>query len=88
MVPPSPPIPPTTAAKRWSVVALTNNFAKSEGEIWGEGPDAEVARAAYPSCTVDTEAEFLGWTDGVTPKWLRDLFDDFCDSSTVGLRYV
>ncbi|KAH7889894.1 HAD-like domain-containing protein [Phlebopus sp. FC_14] len=34
----------------------------------------------------DSELQFLGWQDGPTPKHLRDLFDDFYDSSQVGLR--
>ncbi|KAJ3966086.1 HAD-like domain-containing protein [Lentinula raphanica] len=33
-----------------------------------------------------SELEFLGWTDGATPKKLRAMFDDFCDSSTLGAR--
>lgn len=32
------------------------------------------------------EAAFLGWTDGPTPTHLRQLFDDFCDSSSYGMR--
>lgn len=32
------------------------------------------------------ELAFLGWEDGATPQHLRDLFDDFCDSSTLGKR--
>ncbi|KAG6874280.1 hypothetical protein C0995_001505 [Termitomyces sp. Mi166 len=32
------------------------------------------------------EAKFLGWGDGATPSHLRALFDDFCDSSTLGMR--
>jgi len=32
------------------------------------------------------EASFLGWEDGPTPNHLRQLFDDFCDSSTYGMR--
>lgn len=32
------------------------------------------------------ELEFLGWSEGATPSHLRDLFDDFCDSSTLGMR--
>lgn len=32
------------------------------------------------------ELAFLGWGDGATPQHLRDLFDDFCDSSTLGKR--
>ena len=32
------------------------------------------------------EAAFLGWKDGPTPNHLRQLFHDFCDSSTHGMR--
>lgn len=32
------------------------------------------------------ELEFLGWKEGVIPGHLRDLFDDFCDSSALGMR--
>jgi hypothetical protein len=34
------------------------------------------------------ELDFLGWKEGATPPALRALFDDFCDSSTFGMRYV
>jgi hypothetical protein len=33
------------------------------------------------------ELEYLGWKEGATPPALRALFDDFCDSSTLGMRY-
>ncbi|KAF5372944.1 hypothetical protein D9758_001672 [Tetrapyrgos nigripes] len=33
-----------------------------------------------------SELAFLGWDDGATPQELRQLFDDFCDSSTLGTR--
>lgn len=33
-----------------------------------------------------SELEFLGWSDGATPSHLRELFDDFCDSSALGTR--
>lgn len=32
------------------------------------------------------ELKFLGWQQGAVPSQLRELFDDFCDSSTLGLR--
>jgi len=32
------------------------------------------------------ERRFLGWDDGATPTHLRELFDDFCDSSSLGMR--
>ena len=31
---------------------------------------------------------FLGWEQGVAPPSLRNLFDDFCDSSVLGMRQV
>jgi hypothetical protein len=35
------------------------------------------------------ERKFLGWDDnGATPIHLRELFDDFCDSSSLGMRFV
>ena len=34
------------------------------------------------------EAAFLGWEDGPTPNHLRALFDDLCDSSSLGMRWV
>jgi hypothetical protein len=36
----------------------------------------------------DDELSFLGWHEGPTPPRLRALFDDFCDSSTMGMRSV
>ncbi|KAH7909715.1 HAD-like domain-containing protein [Hygrophoropsis aurantiaca] len=57
------------AARKWLIIALTNNFAKhSQSEI----PESEL--------------RFLGWQDGPTPPHLRALFDDFCDSSQLGMR--
>jgi hypothetical protein len=35
-----------------------------------------------------SELDFLGWSDGSTAKEVKELFDDFVDSSVVGLRYV
>jgi len=32
------------------------------------------------------EAAFLGWEGGPIPNHLRQLFDDFCDSSNYGMR--
>lgn len=34
------------------------------------------------------ELHFLGWGEGATPNHLRELFDDFCDSSNLGMRLV
>lgn len=55
------------AAGTYKVIALTNNFAKTDV------PPSELA--------------FLGWDEGgPTPPRLRELFDDFCDSSALGMR--
>ncbi|KAI9064322.1 HAD-like protein [Trametes sanguinea] len=71
------------AAGRWRVIALTNNFSKSEADIIGDSPPPP---EKYPHFTVQSELEFLGWTEGPVPARLRALFDDFCDSSTLGMR--
>ncbi|PPQ64023.1 hypothetical protein CVT24_009397 [Panaeolus cyanescens] len=35
----------------------------------------------------EEEREFLGWSDqGAVPDELKSLFDDFCDSSSLGMR--
>lgn len=34
-----------------------------------------------------SEREFLGWTEGAIPTHLLTLFDDFCDSSRLGMRW-
>ncbi|KAI0721656.1 HAD-like protein [Cerioporus squamosus] len=71
------------AAGRWRVIALTNNFSKSDADIIGDAPPP---KEQFPHFTVQSEREFLGWQDGATPPRLRALFDDFCDSSTLGMR--
>ncbi|TFL07697.1 HAD-like protein [Pterulicium gracile] len=54
------------------IIALTNNFSAFDS------PEQPIA---------DTERAFLGWGDeGPVPEHLRRLFDDFCDSSSLGLR--
>ncbi|KAG9318280.1 HAD-like protein [Chiua virens] len=58
------------AIGRWRIIALTNNFG-------GHDTSPEIPEA---------ELQFLGWQDGPIPKHLRELFDDFYDSSAVGLR--
>ncbi|KAF8894462.1 epoxide hydrolase [Infundibulicybe gibba] len=58
-------------AGRHKLIALTNNFAKS----------------ATMEPIPQSELEFLGWENGgATPDHLRVLFDDYCDSSTLGIR--
>ena len=79
------------AARKWRVIALTNNYSKSKHTIIGdENGDAASAppRDRYPNFSVETELAFLGWSEGATPPKLRALFDDFCDSSELGMRLV
>ncbi|KAF8590446.1 HAD-like protein [Ramaria rubella] len=66
------------ASGKYRTIALTNNFSKSEDTI--------LAGAPQVNFSVQEELEFLGWQEGATPPPLRALFDDFCDSSTLGLR--
>ena len=73
----------TPATGRWRVIALTNNFSKTDAAIIGSHPPS---RDEYPDFTVESELAFLGWQDGATPPRLRALFDDFCDSSALGMR--
>jgi len=44
--------------------------------------------ARHPGVAFDAASElaFLGWGEGIIPPSLRALFDDFCDSSTMGMR--
>ncbi|CCM06162.1 uncharacterized protein FIBRA_08401 [Fibroporia radiculosa] len=71
------------ATRRWRVIALTNNFSSNASDMLAEAPpSAEL----YPGVTLQSELAFLGWEDGPTPPALRALFDDFCDSSTLGMR--
>lgn len=69
---------------RWRVIALTNNFSKTNADSIGEAPPSA---EDYRDLTVQSELAFLGWEDGPTPPRLRALFDDFCDSSTLGMRF-
>ncbi|KAH9946223.1 HAD-like protein [Epithele typhae] len=72
------------AAGRWQVIALTNNFSKADADVVGDEPPSK-ADAPWFTSTED-ELKFLGWQDGATPPRLRALFDDFCDSSALGMR--
>lgn len=74
------------AAKRWRVIALTNNYTKAEEAL--SHPDEGSARLPRHDFDVNRERAFLGWTEGANPARLRALFDDFCDSSTFGMRFV
>ncbi|GJJ12262.1 hypothetical protein Clacol_006503 [Clathrus columnatus] len=65
------------ATGKYRIIALTNNFSKSEETITVDAP---------PGYPIRKELEFLGWQEGAVTSELRELFDDFCDSSTYGLR--
>lgn len=41
-----------------------------------------------PGFSYEEEMRFLGWGQGVAPPSLMSLFDDFCDSSVLGMRQV
>ncbi|KAI0273785.1 HAD-like protein [Gloeopeniophorella convolvens] len=71
------------AAKRWRVIALTNNYSKIDASFLGF--DARFS-GRYPGVTLDSELKFLGWDEGAVPPHIRDLFDDFVDSSEAGMR--
>ena len=57
---------------KYRLIALTNNFS------------GLLDRAAI----LESELAFLGWKNGPAPLHLRALFDDFCDSSVLGMRCV
>lgn len=74
-----------TAVGKWRVIALTNNFSKTDSTIIDSGPPSG---EKYPNFTADAELKFLGWEEGATPPKLRAMFDDFIDSSAFGMRCV
>ncbi|KAH9966412.1 HAD-like protein [Russula dissimulans] len=71
------------AAGRWRVIALTNNYSKIDANFLGL--NARYLRR-YPGVTLESELKFLGWERGAVPPPIRELFDDFIDSSEVGMR--
>jgi hypothetical protein len=75
----------SSAAGRWRVIALTNNYSKIDANFLGL--NARYLRR-YPGVTLESELKFLGWERGAVPPPIRELFDDFIDSSEVGMRYV
>lgn len=67
-----------SAAGKWKIVALTNNFSGLEKSSLDPSDPSHIPRSEYG---------YLGWGDGGTaPPRLRALFDDFCDSSEFGMR--
>ncbi len=73
----------TIATKSWRVIALTNNYSKIDATFLGL--DARHLER-YPGVTLQSELGFLGWENGAVPLDIRGLFDDFVDSSEVGMR--
>jgi len=71
------------ASKRFRIVALTNNYSAQYDRIRNMStfPTAEY------KFSPEAELDFLGWATGgpAGPK-IRELFDDFVDSSVVGSR--
>jgi len=67
------------ASGRYLIIALTNNLIAPYNSILATPPNATFG-------TPEAELEFLGWTEGAVPQTLKDLFDDFIDSSQVGMR--
>ena len=74
------------ALGRYRIFALTNNFTavRSSDATRTTGP----AGQPPPGFSFEEEMKFLGWEEGVAPPSLRNLFDDFCDSSVFGMRQV
>lgn len=73
------------AAGKWRIIALTNNFAKSDLVSFGEG---QKLSTKYAMLDLKEELKWLGWEDGAVSTELRAMFDDFCDSSELGMRSV
>ncbi|KAG1749011.1 HAD-like domain-containing protein [Suillus paluster] len=70
------------ATGKWLIIALTNNYSKHITDH----PFSTPPNAGQPPIRVpDSELRFLGWEDRATFH-LRALFDDFCDSSELGMR--
>ncbi|KAH9981530.1 HAD-like protein [Lactifluus volemus] len=73
------------AANYWRVIALTNNYSKVDATFLDLGLETRHLER-YPGVTLESELKFLGWERGIVPPHVRQLFDDFVDSSEVGMR--
>ena len=78
--------PSLAALGRYRIIALTNNFSGVRSSDATRTVESSVR--APPGFSLEEEMRFLGWEEGVAPPSLRDLFDDFCDSSVLGMRQV
>lgn len=77
---------PSIETGKYRIIALTNNFSKTDTSILGDHPPP--GKYGGIKVTLESELKFLGWTNGAVPPGLRALFDDFVDSSEIGMRYV
>lgn len=73
------------ATGKWLIIALTNNFSKQTTNHPSESSTPLTAGQQPPMRVPDSELRFLGLEDGAKFH-LRALFDDFCDSSELGMR--
>lgn len=69
------------ASGRWLIIALTNNYSKHITD----SSSTPLTAGQPPMGVPDSELQFLGWDDKAKFH-LRALFDDFCDSSELGMR--
>lgn len=69
------------ASGRWLIIALTNNYSKHITD----SSSSPLTAGQPPMGVPDSELQFLGWDDKAKFH-LRALFDDFCDSSELGMR--
>lgn len=69
---------------RYRIFALTNNFTR----LCSSEATSTTGTTGQPPLgfSLEEEMRFLGWEQGVAPPSLRHLFDDFCDSSVLGMR--
>jgi FMN phosphatase YigB (HAD superfamily) len=76
-----------TALGKYRIISLTNNFSAVDPSNLPPPPLG--FNQKYPDfVSVEAEIKSLGWHQGVAPPQLTNLFDDFCDSSLVGMRQV
>ncbi|KAI0341859.1 epoxide hydrolase [Trametopsis cervina] len=71
------------AAGRWRVIALTNNWATATVETLGGGKPVP---EKYAALSLRDEINWLGWGEGAVSSQLREMFDNFYDSSEHGMR--
>jgi len=73
------------ALGKYRIISLTNNFSAVDPSNLPPPPLG--FNQKYPDfVSVEAEIKSLGWHQGVAPPQLTNLFDDFCDSSLVGMR--